>query len=76
MASKSYTRRKRRTERQVLKHGKKAKRKHCRVGGRTGHLFTKRLMAGPSRGLPCSRSSEGPAASCFPVVRLLLRGST
>lgn len=76
MTSKNRTRRKRRAERQVLKHGKKAKRKHCRIGGRTGHLLAKRLMAGPSCGVSRSRSSEGPAASWVPTVRVLLRGST
>lgn len=34
-------RRKRRTDRQVLKHGKAAKRRHARVGGRTGQQMTK-----------------------------------
>lgn len=35
--------RKRRTAKQALKFGKNAKRKHTRIGGRTGQIRSKRL---------------------------------
>lgn len=36
-------RRVRRTQKQVLKHGTGAKRRHARPGGRTGRIMAKRL---------------------------------
>ena len=41
--SRHRTRRKRRTEKQKLKFGPKAKRRHTRPGGRTGSIRSKQL---------------------------------
>lgn len=38
-------RRLRHTAKQVLKHGKSAKRAHKRIGGRSGHIFHKKTKA-------------------------------
>jgi hypothetical protein len=40
-----YTKRHRRTARQVMRYGKNAKRKHHRKAGRTGMVFKKQTKA-------------------------------
>jgi hypothetical protein len=40
-----YTKRHRRTARQVMRYGKNAKRKHTRVSGRTGRVFSKQTKS-------------------------------
>lgn len=39
------TRRHRRTAKQVMKHGKKAKRRHARPAGRTGRIHSVKLRS-------------------------------
>jgi hypothetical protein len=45
VARQTRTRRKRRTAKQVMAHGRAAKRRHTRIGGRTGKIRSVRLKS-------------------------------